>query len=360
MKLKLIELYFDTPLHLGTPREDYASSESTLHSDALSAAIIQAWAEMGLDKALDQIGAASDAFGHLPFVLSSMFPFTETNNKKRSKVYFFPRIRKAFNPRINARSDLYLHKKTIKDLQWMDLEYFDAHIHTAKGCLPDFNHIRGEYLSHERIDPTFISSEAQPRVTVSRMGLDSNPFYTERLFFSQGSGLFFLYAEEDDASWPLVQAALEFLSESGIGTDRNVGNGKFHFTVADEHPIIDKFQAWSLMPADHVTNLSLYNPSDSEIFQESLASPYVGYELIKRGGWISMPPFLSLRKRSVFMLGEGSIFHDPNQQLLPMEGAIVNIRPNTQEIGRPIPYGIWRSGKSLFVPVTFPSQASPA
>lgn len=50
---------------------------------------------------------------------------------------------------------------------------------------------------------------------------DAKPFYMERIFFKDYSGLYFIV--HGDTS--IIENALDLLQTEGIGTDRNVGNG---------------------------------------------------------------------------------------------------------------------------------------
>jgi CRISPR-associated protein Csm4 len=55
---------------------------------------------------------------------------------------------------------------------------------------------------------------------------DSEPYYVDKIFFHKNAGLFFL-VEAEEKTLEMLKAAMRLLSDNGIGTDRNVGNGQF-------------------------------------------------------------------------------------------------------------------------------------
>ncbi|MBK8656807.1 MAG: hypothetical protein IPN20_23520 [Haliscomenobacter sp.] len=66
--------------------------------------------------------------------------------------------------------------------------------------------------------------------------------------------------------------------------------------------------------------------------------------LVKRGGYIAGaadPDHTSLRKRSVFMFEEGSVF--PNK---PLTGSRVDLKPDWEGM-----HSVWREGRPVFVPI---------
>jgi CRISPR-associated protein Csm4 len=144
-----------------------------------------------------------------------------------------------------------------------------------------------------------------------------------------------------------LKACMRLLADNGIGTDRTTGHGQFEFDEQTDVKI-----SFNLPDnATHQMSLSLYCPQKTEI--EELDNSY--YDLIKRGGYIASPQndnHLSIRKKSVYMFVEGSLFPNSGSR----KGKIVDLMPNNvalQESGQSeIGHPIWRDGTSIFLPFT--------
>lgn len=344
MALKIFEFYFTSPLHIATVGLEYANSSRQLHSDTLYAAILQMWATLGMDSALAEIEKAN---GQIPFTLSSLFPFTQYEGKK---IRFLPRIFKPFDPTYMRQNVRYMKK--FKDIEWMEEDYFFEHIEQKMGTKPQLNHIRGGgYLSKKPINSRFMHGDIMPRVKVSRSNEDAEPFYMERLYFTEGSGFYCLF-DGDDIAYQQVKKALSILQEEGIGTDRNIGNGKF---TLKESIDLKKWEAVfaNTKNAKYFANLSLFNPNETQINDLLKDKERTGYDLCKRGGWITTEPHQTLRKKSLYMFKEGSVFTSSNP--LYTAGVSVNVAPDNSLLPsyKHIHHPIWRVGKSFFVPVHF-------
>lgn len=324
----IYKLHFNSPLHLGNEKEDYAETMRLLHSDSLYAAITSALAKTGN---LDE----QNFNGELGFTISSLFPFYQ-ENKDSKAVYFFPKSKKADKVDENLL-DLY---KKIKKLQWLDQYYFQEQLHGKlqkhyTGNL--LKKLEGVYLSNANIEKDFIATSVNPRVTVSRTGeQDAEPFYMERLFFKGQSGLFFIAQGEIER----LEQGLKILQYEGIGTDRNVGNGLFTFSK-------DSIQLDLPENTSYGINLSLFLPNSKHQL-ESMLNDYTAYSLIKRGGWITTPPNLGTRKNSVFMIEEGSVLYLNGINENP--GRIANLSPKAEFISKNLNHKVFRNGKSIFLP----------
>ncbi len=336
-KFTIFRLHFSAPLHLGNEREDYAESLGIIHSDSLYAALTAALFKVGWKP-------PENFEGHLGCTISSLFPFYQ--KEKETPVYFFPKSRKQ---EIMDEGLLEDHKK-IKKIKWLDKEFFEAYAQgkslqklysmgkTGKNDENEFH--KGEYFTQAAIPENFISKQVFPRVTVSRNGKDdADPFYMERLFFSDHSGMFFL-AEGDTT---LLDKGLRILEQEGIGTDRNVGNGFFKYekdTLELELPDNSSYQM----------NLSLFLPTEKKQLQEQL-DDQAAYTFKKRGGWVSTPPYNTIRKNRIYMFEEGSVFKaDIDKPMI--DGRIVNLKPDTSKLPADLQgiHNIWRSGEAIFIP----------
>jgi|LZCG01.1.fsa_nt_gb CRISPR-associated protein Csm4 len=337
-KFTIFRLHFSSPLHLGNEREDYAESLGIIHSDSLYAALTTALFKVGWQP--------PEKFeGHLGYAISSLFPFYQ-KDENQTPVYFFPKSKKQeiFNEEL-----LEDHKK-IKKIKWLDKDFFEdyaqgkslqeLYLHGKSGEKEENKYLKSEYFTQASIPENFISRQVFPRVKVSRNGKDdAEPFYMERLFFEGNSGMFFL-AEGDTA---LLEKGLKILEQEGIGTDRNVGNGFFQYkkdTLELELPDNSNYQM----------NLSLFLPPDKEQLKEQL-DDQAAYAFKKRGGWISTPPYNTIRKNRIYMFEEGSIFRaDTNSPT--KSGRIVNLKPNASRLPANLQgiHDIWRNGEAIFIP----------
>jgi len=340
MTYKVIRFHFRTPLHIGTVRQDYASSESTLHSDSLYSAILSAWAVLGLGVPKD-LDKKSEKLG---FTLSSLFPFYQPDTAS-SVTYFFPK------PLGTMLPQSYAENKPFKKIQYLDYASFQEILKKGTGFRPNPDNIEGVFYFEKTADRMAFDtkklqeSEVFARNQVPRIpkrddkNKDENTqiYYIERVSFQGNSGLFCLIKFEDDIAKDKVESALDFLQDEGIGTDRHVGNGLFEWEM-DEVKL-------STEDSDYAVNLSLFCPENQIVLENMLQGDTPKYELLKRGGWITTEPYLTYRKKSIYMLREGGIFRtDENSK-----GKIVDLKPeNTpKEINHPI----YRVGKSLFIPI---------
>ncbi|MDD4150191.1 MAG: type III-A CRISPR-associated RAMP protein Csm4 [Bacteroidales bacterium] len=324
-KFKVYKLHFKTPLHLGDERDDYSISLKTIHSDTMYSALISSLAKMGNDIPQD---------GDLGFTISSLFPFYQENEESNAN-YFFPKPLKQTMPKLKDISKA----KDVKKVLWLDKYYFEKIINGATLFEDEesITCIKGEYLTEANIEKDFISSQVFPRVTVSRSGQeDAKPFYMEKIFFTDNSGLFFIVQGETD----LLEKALNLLQHEGIGTDRNVGNGFFEYTT-DEIEIN--------LPKDSVNimSLSLFIPEDQQQLVKMFEGENVAYDFVRRGGWITTPPYNTYRKNAVYAFLPGSVFNNRSSET---HGKIVDLKPEIEHAN--FSHSIWRNGKAIFIPIT--------
>lgn len=334
MDIHVFKLKFNAPLHIGDERSDYDNSSKTVHSDTFYAA---------LTACIAKVGGTIPNDGDLGFTISSLFPFYQKDGNGTKPVYFLPKSKQVRLPSENQLDNA----KALKKVQWLDVHYFQQQLNGVN-LFEELNidHIAGSYMSEVSIPKDFISAQVQNRVAVPRYGVeghskDAEPFYMERLFFQEASGLYFLAAEENIG---LLRKALAVLSHEGIGTDRTVGNGYFTYEEDKNHSI-----QFDISPSDKVMNLSLFAPSPKDA-PSYLADYNVAYDIKRRGGWITKAGFNTYRKNAVYMFSEGSVLkYGEQQQSIFTEGVIHDLKPKIlkENIGHPL----WRSGKSLFIPI---------
>lgn len=329
-KFNLYKLHFTTPVHLGDNREDYGLSLETIQSDTLHAAIIACLAKLGIAIPQD---------GDLGCSISSLFPFYQANADSEA-VLFFPKPLNQKLPSIEKVSEV----KKIKKIAWLDTQYFEQ----VLNGVPIFEnneieaHIHGKYLTKKDINPFFISSEVSPRVTISRIGdEDAVPFYMDRIYFNDYSGLYFLAVGDTE----LLDKGLSLLQYEGIGTDRNVGNGYFHF---------DNSETIELKTPDNTDtamSLSVFIPEEKIQTMQMINGKNVAYDFSRRGGWITTSPYNTIRKNVIYAFTPASIFSLKVTESTSL-GKIVDLNPKLNFENLPkIEHPIWRNGKSIFIPI---------
>ncbi len=331
------KLHFTTPVHFGDNRSDYGVSLKTVQSDALYAAVTSCLAKLGS-------GIPSD--GDLGCAVSSAFPFYQ-EKKDSDAVYFFPKPLRYSLPKLKDITDA----KKVKKVAWLDLEYFQKVINGESLFVnerEDIDAIKNKaFLTKRTLPEAFIASQVSPRVTVpSRLG-DENavPFYMDRVYFKDYSGLFFI--AQGDCS--LLEKGLNLLQYEGIGTDRNIGNGYFEY---------DKDIVELRLPQDckYSLSMSMFIPESKDMLDEMLGGDNVSYDFTRRGGWITDSPYNTVRKNVIHAFLPASVFA-MNTADICVKGKIVNLKPTAlDDIARTKGlegeiHPVWRCGKSIFIPI---------
>jgi CRISPR-associated protein Csm4 len=316
-----VKLRFSTPLHLSRGREQFDESAKVLHSDTLAAALFMAARQLGAPE--------SEALAMLDGLrLSSAFPFWETE-------HFFP---KPMAPLPFDLKDVPEEKqgKPFKKIRFLGKSWFEKLLNAESAVIDREKHLtEKEFLSDHPVK-TVYKADVTQRVTIPPdYSDDARPFYTERLYFGRNAGLYVLVQWQDAAVKDLFQRAFRFLGDLGIGTDRSVGNGFFE-------PAFGALQLRVPDTAAYQCALGLYLPAENELSAEELDNS--AWSLSKRGGYMAGAAdtdHIMLRKRSVFMFEEGSIF--PNK---PLTGKRVNLKP----VWQGLEHDVLREGKPVFVP----------
>ncbi len=334
-RFTVYKLHFTSPVHFGDSRSDYGVSLKTIHSDTLYAAVTSCLAKMG---------AGIPENGDLGCTISSTFPFYQ-RSKNENPVYFFPKPLRFSLPKLKNIGDA----KKVKKVEWLDLDYFQR-VLNGKILFEDERDVsfirNGKYLSRNDV-PEFITSEVSPRVTLhSRIGdEDAVPFYMDRVFFKDYSGLYFI--AEGDCS--LFDNGMRLLQYEGIGTDRNVGNGYFEYEKSDIELQLPE-------TSDYSMSLSMFIPEEEEQLARMLSKDGVSYNMARRGGWITDSPYNKIRKNVVHAFLPASVFSTGVEGECT-KGRIIDLRPKvleeiikTQNLdGEAHP--VWRCGKSIFIPI---------
>lgn len=313
------KLHFTGPLHISDSKEDYGSSLQTFSSDSFYAAITATLAKQGL---------IIPNTGDLGCVISALFPYYQKSMNDEC-VFFFPKPLSFTIPRLINNSSL---SKELKKITWLDTYLFEKILFSPEIInLQDYsNRIHGAFVSVAPLDSNFICSEVVGRASISRTYEDANPFVIDRITFKGNSGLFFLV--EGDTS--LIDTALPLLCVEGIGSDKNVGFGLFEFEKSSLSLNVPDGTSFGV-------SLSTFIPESKEQLTSFIGN-YSQYELKRIGGWISSPPYISIRKNAIYSFAPGSVF----EGLKSKAGKIVNLAP-----ANIVDHPVWRCGKALAIPI---------
>jgi CRISPR-associated protein Csm4 len=327
---KIFKLHFHSPLHLSKGKEDdYGESEQVLHSDTLKSALyVCALKLLGTSV----VGEDNGFFNS--FRISSAFPFYKGE-------LFFPKPMLRLQPFLKADISEEKQAKTHKKISFLGKGYFEDLI--GQNILSiQKKHLfsKGRFVSnHQDVlslgDESILVSEVQQRVTVpSDYAQDPTPYYVDRLFFHDDAGLWFAF-EGTEETFSIVENALKLLGDEGVGTDRTVGNGQFSSTT-------DQIELILPPNATHQLMLSLYCPKRTELSKSDLKTS--SYGLIKRGGYLASPAkaeHLTLRKKSIHMFTEGSVFSTTE-----------NLKPSFSGLTQ----NVWRDGQAFCIPTNKPTE----
>ncbi|MEA3494436.1 MAG: type III-A CRISPR-associated RAMP protein Csm4 [Bacteroidota bacterium] len=327
LSFELVKLKFTSPLHLSRGQTDfYDKSETIIHSDTIKSALFSC------AKVLFQESITKDFLES--FLISSAFPFNEDD-------YFFPKPISDIPLRINDIKGKAKENKKLKKLDFLNKYFFEKTINADEFFDVSKNNFskNGKFLVKENQQVNIFESEVQQRLVMPKGEEDNpTPYYVDRLFFRNNTGLYFLLKANDNKIRNVIIDSLELLSQQGIGTDRNVGNGQFDFELVKDFKINVPDKSNSQM------TLSLFLPQNHEISDDTLKNSR--YQLLKRGGYISSPEnmdILTFRKKSVYMFKEASVF-----PLKKLQGKILDLKPdNVQGLN----HEIWRDGKAIFIPL---------
>jgi CRISPR-associated protein Csm4 len=366
MNLTALKFRFTTPLHIGTVRADYDKSEKMIHSDTLYSAIIWAWNVLGMEAEIPKLVEDEG------FTISSLFPYYQGEKNEKKPIYFFPK------PTGTLITDKYKYHKKVKSIRYLDKAafieslkgkefLFDTTINEKKGevksiltaettTVGNFKLQNGILTNEDLGEETFMESKVYPRVYVPRYGevdnngevKDTEIYYIERLFFKEQSGLYCLAQFDNEVIKQKVIAALRFLADEGLGTDKHVGNGLFELECEDFTDFDDL-----KIESNHAVSLSLFCPENKEQL-EGMLGEQSAFDTMKRGGWITEEGYLTYRKKSVYMFTEGSIFKTDDKP----KGKTVDLKPENEYLPpeKPVTHPIYRVGRSLFLPIKLPQE----
>jgi len=328
-KLNLYKLKFKSGFHTDSyGNKSHSDGDIFIHSDTLSSALFSIWAIQYPDKIDNMVQSP-------PFLLSSVFPFykdilflptpkgvlrkvefkDQSINNKLKKINFIPL---KLWEQIISEPEFFISEKEIENNY--DLSFCPFLIPTNE---------RGK-------KPQLAIKEESMRVAIDRQNNQAEEgqlFSFSRVHYPEDSGLWFT-AQIDDAYREEFEEILAILGDTGLGGDKNCGNGLFEFK-REECLIKSSYSD----RANVVLSLSLFCPNESE--QKDISWLDVSaYELKKRGGWVHNS---SLRRKSLLMFNEGSWFLKPKSKNL--KGGIFDVTPGISGLAHPV----YRDGRGFFI-----------
>ena len=321
----VIKLKHISPLHMGTGKENYDFSSSVLQSDTISAALATMRVQCGkVDDLKDFMGS---------FTVSSAFPFF-------GQSLFFPKPQGKMDVSVSDMEE-YSSRKKLKKVKFVEYEIWEQLI-CGKSVTVQSNQLHNSFLLSSKSVSEFAvpyKSQVNQRVSVPRNdGADADPFFFDWTYFHQEAGLFCLLEAPKNIDTEIIEL-FQMLGETGLGTDKNVGGGKFEVEKA-ESVNFDFVKS-----ANATMLLSLYIPTEKEI--DSLDLLNSKYELVQRGGFLAgsqEEDFKHLRKKSVYAFNVGSVFPTTTK----LSGKIVDLQPSWNDERM---HPAYRSGKSFAIPI---------
>ncbi|HOK56350.1 MAG TPA: type III-A CRISPR-associated RAMP protein Csm4 [bacterium] len=288
--MKIVKIKFKSSFHSGEREGFLEATEEIIHSDTLFSAFCYNYLLLYGENELNQL-IEKFRNNNPVFLISSMFPYS------KEKLYFPVPLNQL--PK----------EKVIKKIKYIEKDGFEKLLNGEK--LEDI------YLNYstipEKDGKTHYNIIENPRIGLSRLNTTpgENYFHFGEVFFEEGSGLFFVVDFKEPDFEKKFFATLRLMGDEGIGGDRSVGKGNFTIDT------IDKFEIQTPSESFGCIILSLYLPQENEL--KDLKDGY--YEIIERKGYIFSPYTKSLRKKSIRMFIEGSVF--PSMK----KGKIADVTP---------------------------------
>lgn len=304
MKFTIIKLKPKSSFHIGDREGWREGSKPYIPSDTIFSALCHCYGLL-----YDDLEDLLNAFvnGKPPFLITSAFPCS-------GNMYFFP------VPRNQAPKE-----KALKKIKFIDLNGLEK---VLSGKRIDDIARAGDIKTIPSNKPSdeLWKTEDVPRVGLSRWSNHpgENYFHFGQVWYKD-AGLFIIVDFKDVNFRERIVASFNLMVHEGIGGDRTCGKGVFH------NPEISEIEIKLPSSPNAQYTLSLYFPRINEL--DGIEKGY--YELESRKGYIYSPYSQSMRRRSVRMFSEGSIFPDNIKRL----GTIVDVTPELFTHHRVYRYG---------------------
>lgn len=252
--------------------------------------------------------------GSPPFVLSSAFPYA---GGESGRVYYLPKPL-SWSPAVSTQTvEAYSRAKRLRRVTYCSLSIFRQIVSGQPPALGSLADPGSGCLAAPGEPAPRIETLDVDRNTINRL---TGAVQEGRLFFGEETGIgeggaYFLVRIRDAAARPLIESALRFLEDRGIGGDASVGRGQFRVTIAEGELLEESNDA------SHRVTLSLLHPSARDREHLVAGAHRSAYRLVKRKGRVESlyAPTEQPWKSTLVMLAEGSVF--PRDGDRPVYGA---------------------------------------
>ncbi len=319
IKLDAFRLVFPGGVHLGTREGALEGTDSMIRSDTLYSAFFNGYRLLYGKSELEALLKRFLGPG-IPFLFSSAYPFWGDRfylPVPKNQILGEKRAQKILLVETGAWSRL-IRGESLEDL--LAGGAVDALPRSTDPHNPEKPTVPWKKIDLPRVSPNRISNQSEQY------------FHCSELRFQDNAGLYFLVRCNQPEVKPRVEAVWRLLADEGLGGDRTVGKGLFHYP-RPEKLILDAPDA-----AAGWTALSLYYPGDGEWTR--LHEGF--YDLIERRGYMFSKDGRSLRRKTVTMFTEGSVFPGAANRA----GAMVDVTP---ELFKEV-HDVFRAGVALGAP----------
>jgi len=335
VKYKLFKLKFVSPLHIGTNRPGFESSDEILHSDTLFSALVNCWSQLYPDDLNLFFPKEAKSLVIPFFAISSAFPYM------KERLYFPKPYLPLDIPKEITEANPNLSKK-LKSITYFSQTLFEKVISNEEIRIStDWISADGRFAHSKTLSKReageipFVMVDV-PRIVKDRMTDEATPFHFTRIQFYKDAGLFFLAKFQNDEWEKKFTAVLRLLGDTGIGGDRSVGHGLFQVKLIDDIDICTPKEP------SHFLTLSLYHPTVAEAKNINMEA---SYQIVERKGWIFSGNSKPLRRQAVRMFREGSVFPGKAETC----GDTIIVLKKQPELN--LHHDVFRFGQALVVPV---------
>ena len=355
--MKVCKLRPKSHFHLGEKETVLEKTSDYIHSDTLFSAICNAYRLLYGNEKLETMLEGfkrheppfliSSAFMYVNDILTLPLPLSidwdryvddeiieelNAERKERDEIDKFDLLKRLKRVKfVSAR----IFRDVIGDVRRIKEYVNDNNI--IQGTLFDDTAVEGLRtrfdVKENRAIKIFANLEVQ-RVVIDRKTNSSHIYHFGEVSFAKDCGLYFLIDLRMKEYEKKLGAAIRVLGDEGIGGDRTYGKGLFK-------PEFEEIEE-NMEPKKHFVTLSLYYPKKEEIAM--LKEGY--YELVSRGGWIYSLDAKNLRRRTVRMFSEGSVFKFRAESNSGLYGGLADVKPH-----KFAEHEVYRYGYAFAVPM---------
>lgn len=314
-------------IHFGSEKNNLKESFS---SDQLYSAFLNSASLMYPDE-IDEI--------HENFIkdniLSSLFygiELIDKVNKSTSTIYFLPKPIK-----IEIQDDNYIYHKKLKKIKFVSVKLLKYILNNWQSDEKKFivnldkvisidgrfalleEEIKNQNISRKELEQIeIINKKFRPRISIDRFTQNSKELYRQEYVEIKTTDLtkikinpfmYFITNEEMDDK---TLAIFRFMVEQGLGGKRTVGLGLFDEIKVETPPEITKLFGGK---SSYYYNISRVFPKETEVDQ------LLYYNLNKRDGYIYSKGGQSMKRKTIRMIEEGSIFNNN------IDGEVIDTAP---------------------------------